>query len=68
MNDGQPMIIPNQNVLLTNQFTYNKGEHALYYIHSLAEEINMGNKEVHVYINGKRLGAKTTFNRIKHTN
>ena len=65
MENEFPFIVSNQNVLLTNQFTYDKNQHALYYIHSLSREVNIGNQEVYLYINGKRLGPKMTYNRLE---
>lgn len=65
MKDGQPFVVPSENILLTNQFSYDKYKHPLYYIHSLSKEVNLGNQEVYLYISGNRVGSKTTYNKIQ---
>ena len=63
--DGKPFVVPNENVLLTNQYTNDNNQLPLYYISSLAQDVNLGNQEVLLYVNGRKTGSRMTYNRIQ---
>src|SRR5699024_318528 len=63
--DGKPFVVPNENILLTNQYTNDNNQLPLYYISSLAQDVNLGNQEVLLYVNGRKTGSRMTYNRIQ---
>lgn len=66
MQNDKPIIVYNEDVLLTNEFTLDKYELPLYYIYSLSEDVYLNNTKVNLYINGKKPGLETTFNKIEY--
>ncbi|TFI05824.1 hypothetical protein E4P35_14610, partial [Thiopseudomonas sp. 4R-3cl] len=66
MQNDKPIIVYNEDVLLTNEFTLDKYELPLYYIYSLSQDVYLNNTKVKLYINGKKPGLETTFNKIQY--